>query len=475
MKRLFLAPLLVTACGGAASAAPPRAAHTTSASPEDARVTRGLLEDLVRVDTSHGNETAALEPVARRLRAAGVSFEIVESSPGRGNLVARVRGTGKKKPLLVMAHVDVVPVEGQKWSTPPFTPTEKDGFLYGRGINDDKSMAASAVLVLLELAKAPKRPSRDVIVALTAGEETGGAAGIKHLLTQRRDLIDAEIALDECGSMILAKDGARVVAAGMSLAEKTYQSFKLVVQGTGGHASMPAADGGPVPRLARALVKVGEVSFKPHALPAVTDVLALGAETAPEPIASALGRVAKSAPTISPEDAAIIARDRLYGAFTRTTCVATMLSGSPQDNVLPTSAEATLNCRVLPDETPDAVEAALVAAIGDAEVKVQRIGDPQPRASMEERDSVAFTAFKAAVSRTLPDAIPYASMCPGTTDSRWLRAAGIHSYGISASPSLPEDLRAGRVAHGPDERRMVRWLGTGTALLREVVSELVRD
>jgi len=196
MKRLFLAPLLVTACGGAASAAPPRAAHTTSASPEDARVTRGLLEDLVRVDTSHGNETAALEPVARRLRAAGVSFEIVESSPGRGNLVARVRGTGKKKPLLVMAHVDVVPVEGQKWSTPPFTPTEKDGFLYGRGINDDKSMAASAVLVLLELAKAPKRPSRDVIVALTAGEETGGAAGIKHLLTQRRDLIDAEIALE---------------------------------------------------------------------------------------------------------------------------------------------------------------------------------------------------------------------------------------------------------------------------------------
>src|SRR3982750_3780319 len=154
---------------------------------------REILDRLLRVDTSQGNETAALQPVLARFQEAGVKAQILESAPGRGNLIARVPGSGKKRPLLLLAHVDVVPVEGQPWTVEPFTPTEKEGFLYGRGVSDDKAMAAAFVAIALEQARSQKPLSRDLIVALTAGEETGGAAGVRWLVQNHRDLLDAEL------------------------------------------------------------------------------------------------------------------------------------------------------------------------------------------------------------------------------------------------------------------------------------------
>src|SRR5437762_5435714 len=149
---------------------------------------RQILDQRLRVDTSHGNETAALQPVLARFQQAGIRAQILESAPGRGNLIARVPGTGKKRPLLLLAHIDVVPVEGQPWTVPPFPSTEKDGFLWGRGVNDDKSMAAAFSATVLELARNKTPLSRDVILALTAGEETGGVEGVQWLLAHRRDL-----------------------------------------------------------------------------------------------------------------------------------------------------------------------------------------------------------------------------------------------------------------------------------------------
>src|SRR5437763_5376254 len=140
---------------------------------------RQILDQLLRVDTSHGNETAALQPVLARFQQAGIRAQILESAPGRGNLIARVPGTGKKRPLLLLAHIDVVPVEGQPWTVPPFQPTEKDGFLYARGVSDDKAMAAAFTAIALEAARSPQKLSRDLIVALTAGEETGGLVGVQ--------------------------------------------------------------------------------------------------------------------------------------------------------------------------------------------------------------------------------------------------------------------------------------------------------
>src|SRR5438874_2043126 len=154
---------------------------------------RQILDWVLGVDTSHGNETAALQPVLARFQQAGIRAQILESAPGRGNLIARVPGTGKKRPLLLLAHIDVVPVEGQPWTVPPFQPTEKDGYLYARGVNDDKAMAAAFTAIALEAARTPQKLSRDLIVALTAGEETGGLAGAYWLARNHRDLIDAEI------------------------------------------------------------------------------------------------------------------------------------------------------------------------------------------------------------------------------------------------------------------------------------------
>src|SRR5258705_8661933 len=148
--------------------------------------TRAILEELVKVDTSHGNETALLKPVLARLKAAGIPGEIVESAPGRGSLVARIKGTGAKKPLLLLAHVDVVPIEGQPWTTKPFEPTEKDGFLYARGINDDKAMAAAIIVVAIELAQRKDKPSRDVTISWAAGEGTACTAAVRVGLKKLR-------------------------------------------------------------------------------------------------------------------------------------------------------------------------------------------------------------------------------------------------------------------------------------------------
>ena len=212
--------------------------------------TRAMLDQLVAVDTSHGHETDALRPIAERLGA--LPMTLVESAPGRGNLIARYKGTGAKRPLLLIAHVDVVPVEGQPWTTPPFRVTEKDGFLWGRGVNDDKSMAAVVVAIALEMIRDRPVLSRDVIFALTAGEETGGISGTQWLATNRKELIDAEIALNEGGVERLDDDGKRVVEVGIGAAEKTFQSYRLVVRGKGGHSSIPPTDSDPVLTLSRA-------------------------------------------------------------------------------------------------------------------------------------------------------------------------------------------------------------------------------
>src|SRR2546423_7917292 len=172
-----------------------------AASPVEAEA-RQILDEILRVDTSHGNETAALQPLLVRFQRAGVRAQILESAPGRGNLVARVPGTGAMRPLLLLAHIDVVPVEGQPWTVPPFQPTEKDGYLYARGVSDDKAMASAFTAIALEAARSQQKLSRGLIVA--AGEETGGLVGVRWLAQNHRDLLDAELALNEGGPLLLA-------------------------------------------------------------------------------------------------------------------------------------------------------------------------------------------------------------------------------------------------------------------------------
>jgi acetylornithine deacetylase/succinyl-diaminopimelate desuccinylase-like protein len=475
--RAVLLVLCIASCAPAAGQGPASATRpATPAAPlverPLAEETRATLEQLVAVDTSHGHETDLLTPLAARFRAAGLPTELLESAPGRGNLVARYKGTGAKRPLLLIAHVDVVPVEGQPWSVPAFRVTEKDGFLWGRGVNDDKGMAAAIVAIALEMARTRPSLSRDVIFALTAGEETGGDVGAHWLAQHHKDLIDAEVALNEGGGARVSDDFERVQIVGIGEAEKTFQSYRLVVKGKGGHSSIPPTDGDPVVTLALALVQVGQHRFPAHALAPVRESFAESAKLEKPPLAEALGRVAATG-QISDEDDRVLSKDRSYNAQLRTTCVTTQLQGSPQDNVLPTSAEAVVNCRIMPDETPQQTRDTLVRVIGEPQVQVEPIED-FGYGPYSPGEGLVPAAVRRVAAAMWPGVPVVASMSTGASDSRFLRSVGILAYGVSPSMTSRRESLAGHSAHGPDERRPARWLAEGARFLREVTYELAR-
>ncbi len=454
----------------------PLAADSPAAAPSAqaaafAADTRATLDALVTVDTSHGHETDALKPIADRLSPL-LPVQLLESAPGHGNLVARYKGTGAKRPLLLIAHVDVVPVEGQPWTVPPFQITEKDGFLWGRGVNDDKGMAAAIVALASEMARTKPKLSRDVVFALTSGEETGGESGARWLVQNHKDLIDAEIALNEGGALHLDDDGGRVVEVGLGAAEKTFQSYRFTVRGKGGHSSIPPTDADPVLSLARALVKIGEYRFPPRVIAATREELAADAKLEKPPIGEVEARVAATG-KVGDDDERVLATDRMVNAHLRTTCVTTQLQGSPQDNVLPTSAEAVVNCRIMPDETREQTTATLERVVGDPSVEIAPIAD-MGFGPYSPADAEIERAMKKAAGSLWPGATVVATMGTGATDSRHLRSIGIKAYGVSVSPVTRAEGLSGHVAHGPDERRPTRWLPEGAEFLRRLTYELAR-
>lgn len=456
-----------------AAAAPPLAVASSSPVLPFEEERRALLDELVAVDTSHGHETDAARIAAAHLERAGLHAEVIESAPGRGNVVARVRGNGSKRPLLLVAHLDVVPVEGQSWTVPPFHATQREGFLWGRGVSDDKGMASALVAIAIDLARSKAPLSRDVIIALTAGEETD-AIGIRDLLKNHHDVVDAELALNEGGGAITSDDLSHVVGVGVNVSEKIFQSYTVTAHGRGGHSSVPATDEDPAATLGQALVRIGTARREARVLPDAKDALGFFASRAREPLASALRRAAQSG-RLSTEDERVLSKDPLSNAMIRTTCVTTMLRASPQDNVLPTDAVATVNCRLLPDERPDAVEAWLQKVVADPRVRVDYAapvtGDANPRSTIDPR---VMDAVRAATTARWPGAPVFPMLTVGSTDSLFLRAAGIASYGVDTTPtSVPED-EEGRTGHAPDERAPLRWLDDGVRFLRDVVLTLAR-
>jgi acetylornithine deacetylase/succinyl-diaminopimelate desuccinylase-like protein len=286
-------------------------------------------------------------------------------------------------------------------------------------------------------------------------------------------MIDAELALDEGGDIVATDDQSHIEAVEVSAAEKITQDFRLVATGPGGHAALPPTDADPTATLARALERVAAYRFSPRVLPAVKDQLAFRATRQPPSVRGALERVVASAPDVAPGDAQIIAADRYLNALIHTTCVTTMLQASPQANVLPTTAEAVVNCRILPDETPAQVQATLAQVIGDPAVAVTlepRVGGVAPAT---EIDASVIDAVRKAAARWSGAAV-YPTMLIGSSDSRFLRAAGIRSYGLYGSPTSFAENTAGRTAHGPDERVPTKWLDDGVRFLRDVVVNLAR-
>ena len=432
--------LLVLLCSFALHAAVPPADDAAR------RLTREIYQQLIEINTteSSGNCTAAAQAMAARLKAAGfpdddVTVLVPADAPRKGNLVARLRGTTAGKPILLLAHLDVVEASRDDWSLDPFVLTEKDGYFYGRGTSDDKAMAAIWIANLIRFKQEGWKPKRDLIVALTADEETGKSNGVAWLLANHRPLIDAAFAINEGGGGRL-KDG-RHLYNGVGASEKVYISFSLTARNKGGHSSVPRKDNA-IYELAAALGRLEQHAF-PVELNEVTRAYLERMSSMEE------GATAADMKATAAGDAAAAARLSelpIYNALLRTTCVATRLEGGHADNALPQLARATVNCRVLPNDAPDDIRAAVVKAINDPGIEVTWIDTAKPSIPAPLLPEVMKPVEELSKEFWGVPVIP--TMATGASDSLYLRNAGIPSFGVSGLFAEVGDNRA----HGRDER-----------------------
>jgi acetylornithine deacetylase/succinyl-diaminopimelate desuccinylase-like protein len=430
---------------------------------------RDVLRELVEINTtdSAGSTTRAAEAVAARLKLAGFSDEDVQvlgPNPRKGNLVARYRGTGARRPLLLLAHLDVVEARREDWSFDPFTFLERDGFFYGRGTSDMKDMASCWVANLIELKRQGYRPDRDIILALTADEEGGDSNGVQWLLKNRRPLVDAELCLNEGGGGQI--QNGRYVVNNVQAAEKVYQSFALVVRNPGGHSSLPSKDNA-IYRLAAALTRLSAYEF-PARLNEVTREF-FGRMSRIEQGNRARDMKALVGPSPGAAVVARLSRSPYYNALMRTTCVATMLEGGHAENALPQMARAVVNCRMLPDEAADNVQRTLVRVVADPAVSVAPVEPASPGPA-----SPLTPALVRALDRVTAAMWPGVPMVPvmgtGATDGKWLRMAGIPTYGLGPF----EEVDANR-AHGRDERIGARQFYEEREFLYRIIRALTED
>jgi len=436
MRHLFSLLLLLAST---AQGAPPPLDDATR------RLTHDIYKQLIEINTteSSGNTTTAAEAMAARLHDAGfpaADVQVLAPNPRKGNLVARLRGSTKAKPILLLAHLDVVEAKREDWSVDPFTFTEKDGYYYGRGTSDDKAMAAIFVANLIRYKQEGLTPKRDIVLALTADEETGDSNGVSWLLQQHRDLIDAAFALNEGGGGRL-KDGKRIYN-GVGASEKVYVSFKLETHNKGGHSSVPRPDNA-IYELAEGLTKLGKFQF-PVELNEVTRAYFERMSKLEEgQTAADMAAVAKG----DADAAARLSQTAVYNALMRTTCVATRLEGGHADNALPQMARATVNCRVLPGDSADEVRNTILKILNDPGIEVTWIDKPKP-SPPSPLDVAVMRPIEEVTNEFWPGVPVMPLMATGASDSLYLRNAGIPSYGVSGLFAELNDSRA----HGRDER-----------------------
>lgn len=430
-----------------------------------------MLSELVETDTTHstGDTTRAAKFLASQLRRAGFSrrdVRVLEEVPRKGNLVARLRAKAPtQEPILLLAHLDVVEADAADWSVPPFQFTEADGYYYGRGVLDDKDEAAIHIANLIRLKQEGAVLSRDIVVALTADEEGGTHNGVVWLLKEHRALIDAAFAINEGGGGALRK-GQRLFNA-VQASEKIYQSFELEVTDPGGHSSVPRP-GNAIYHLADALLRVRELTFPVGLNPVTRAFFERSAAQQPESVARAMRGVLRKPPARGAARA-LAKEAALYNALLRTTCVATQLNAGHAPNALPQRARATVNCRILPTETPDSVEQALRRAIADSRVSIKRLtgvhSQPSPPSPLTPE---VLGAIEATTDELWPGVPVIPIMSTGATDGLFLRAAGIPVYGVSGIFNELGDVRA----HGKDERILARSFFEGQEFLYRLLKRL---
>lgn len=433
----------------------------------DQALAREILAELIGINTTseHGSTTPAALAVARRLIAAGFpAADVQVVGPERNrNIVARLRGTGKRRPILLLAHLDVVEALRSDWSMDPFTLTERDGYFYGRGTSDIKDMAAIFVATLIRLKREHVVPDRDIILALEAGEETDGS-GIRWLLASRRDLIDAEYCINGDAGDPLERDG-RLVARVVQASEKVYHDVRLEVHNPGGHSSLPAADNA-IYRLAAALGRLAGFQFPVNLNDVTRAYFERMAATQPADVAADMRALLRDPPD-SAAAARLSARSPLFNSILRTTCVATRLDAGHANNALPQTARAVVNCRMVPQDPPERVEAVLRAVLADTAVAVIPIDTAIPSPPSPIAAEV-FGPLERVSNEMWPGVPVIPSMETGATDGLFLRNAGMPVYGVSGVPLDADDIRA----HGRDERIGVRQYYAGLEFTYRFVKAL---
>jgi acetylornithine deacetylase/succinyl-diaminopimelate desuccinylase-like protein len=403
--------------------------------------------------------------MAARLRSAGLPPEdvhVISSAPRKGNLIARLRGTGARKPILLIAHLDVVEAKREDWDFDPFKLQEIDGYFRGRGAIDDKAMASIFVANLIEYIKEGFKPDRDIIVALTADEELSDSPndGAHYLLDHDRALIDAELAINEGGGGTL-RDG-KPFRMSVQHAEKVYQTYELEVTDPGGHSASGRRDNA-IYHLADVLRRLSKFDF-PVGL---NDITRRFFETMATSETGATADAMKALLSGHADDNALLPLTTRpeYNAVMRTTCVPTLLQAGHAENALPQTARATINCRILPDQPVGDVERTLKQVIADDKVKITAKGRAvlSPASPVNAELMRAVTAIAGEMWPGVP-VIP--TMSGGYTDSRWLRNAGIPSYGVSGLFTA-----ANNGVHGRNEQVGVKELYDSKEFLYRLVKQ----
>lgn len=436
---------------------------------------RALFEELVETNTtlSSGSCTLAAERMAARLREAGLPEAQIHlfadpAHPKEGGLVAVYPGTSKTlKPILGIAHIDVVEAKREDWQRDPFTLVEEDGYFYARGVADTKALAATLVDTLIRFQRSGYKPKRSVKIALTCGEETNGAFnGVEWLAANRRELIDAAFALNEGGGGTTDGTGSgrgKVVEQTMQVGEKTFATFRLETRNPGGHSSVPRPDNA-IYQLAAALTKIGAHEFPLEMTETTRTYFREAGIGRKDEIGAAMVALAANPADTAAE--AIANRDPFLHSNLRTTCVATMLDGGHARNALAQRAGAFVNCRIFPGHPVEEVRAELARVIGDPGVSVTTLPPLRPAPPPPPLASQVMDPAAKLVAKYFPGVPLVPVMANGYTDATFLTAVGIPTYGVPGAWFDPD----GNGAHGLDERIAVESVYVGRDFLFDLIT-----
>ena len=441
------------------------------------QLARDILRQLIDINTtdSVGNVTAAAEAMAKRLRDAGFDEKDIQLAGPRDtkkNLVVRYRGTAKRKPALFIGHLDVVEARREDWTSDPFVFLEKDGYFYGRGAEDMKAGDALLVTSFIRLKREGYIPDRDLILALTADEEGGTANGVDWLLKNHRDWIDAQYVINLDGGEF-ERDGDKRLLAGLQASEKVYVDYQFESLNPGGHSSLPSPDNA-IYHLSAALGRLQNFSFPVNVNEITRNYFHKTAAFSRGQTAEDMHAVVKNPPDRAA--AGRLSQSPYYNSLLHTTCVATMLTGGHAPNALPQMARANVNCRIFPGEEPEAVRRTLEKVAADPKVAVTIVPYKDEKGSVIPAVSVppspllpeVVEAEEKTVQSLWPGLPVVSTMSTGATDGRFLRIAGVPTYGIACMFFEVNDNRA----HGKDERVGVKDFYDGVEVAYSLIKNL---